>query len=239
MRYFSISLIASAIVVLSSCHGYGKRGSGHVTTENREVHTFTKMTIEGLFPIEISQNGGAESVKVETDDNLQSLITVHTEGDELIIKTDQHASIRKSTKMKVYINIKNLTQLDFKSVGSLITSDTLHLDSLDINSESVGKLNLALNARYLHADLQSVGSTTLSGKVYEVRINNKSVGGLSAFDLKTKIMMIHNTSVGATEIYADSAFYIRSESVGSLLYKGPGEVKELKSEGIGKVQKQE
>ena len=239
MRHFSILLTAATLVVLSSCHGYGKQGSGHVTTENREIKPFTTMTIEGLFPIEISQTGGPESVKVETDDNLQSLITVRTEGDELIIKTDQHASIRRSTKMKVYINIKNLTQLDFKSVGSLNTTDTLHLDSLDINSESVGKLNLAINARYLHADLQSVGSTTLSGKVYEVRINNKSVGGLSAFDLKTKIMMIHNTSVGANEIYADSAFYIRSESVGSLLYKGPGEVKELKSEGIGRVQKQE
>lgn len=238
MRYFSIIFVAGTIFVLSSCHGYGKRGNGHVTTENREVQPFTKITVEGLFPVEITQTGEAESVKVETDENLQSMIIVKTEGDELVIKTDKHASLSKSTKMKVYINIKSIDELDFKSVGALSTGN-LKLDSLSINSESVGKLNLDLTARYLHADLESVGSTVLSGNVYEARINNKSVGGLSAFDLKTKVIMIHNASVGVTEVYADSAFYIRSESVGALYYKGPGQVKELKSEGIGRVQKQD
>jgi len=139
----------------------------------------------------------------------------------------------------VYINIKDLGELNFKSVGSLITVDTLHLDSLEVNSESVGKLSLDIDARFLRANLQSVGSTILAGHVYEARINNKGVGALTAFDLKTKIMMIHNTSVGLTEVYADSVFYIRSASIGALYYKGPADVKELKSEGIGRVQKKD
>lgn len=230
-------IAASTLIILSSCHFFGKRGNGHVTTEERTVTPFTKITIEGIFPVELSQNGGDESVKVETDDNLQRMITVETDGDELEIKTAKDESIARSTKMKVYINIRKLTSLDFKSVGALTTSGTLKLDSLYLNSESVGKLNLDLDARFLHANLESVGSTELSGNVYEARINNKSVGGLSAFDLKTKVMMIHNVSIGVTEVYADSAFYIRSSSVGALYYKGPGEVKELESEGVGKVQK--
>ena len=239
MRKNIVLLSAVALVLLSSCHHFGKKGNGHVTTEQRTVSPFTKITVEGTFPIEISQSGGAESVKVEADENLQSTVVVKTEGDELIVKTAEDESISRSTKMKVYINIKKISDLDFKSVGSLNSVDTLKLDSLNINSESVGKLNLDLNAKYLHANLESVGSTTLTGNVYEVRINNKSVGALSAFNLKTKIMMIHSTSVGVTEVYSDSAFYIRSAAVGALYYKGPGDVKELKSEGIGRVQKKD
>jgi len=232
--------ILSAIVLLSSCHhNFSLKGNGHVTTEDRTVQPFSRITIDGLFPVEISQNGSAESVKVETDENLQSMITVKNDGDQLVIKTTTEKSMGKSTKMKVYINIKDLKELTFKSVGSLTSVDTLKLDSLEINSESVGKLNLALNANYLHADLESVGSTVFAGKVFEARINNKSVGALSAFDLQAKVMMIHNTSVGVTEVYADSVFYIRSASVGALYYKGPAEVKELKSEGIGRVQKKD
>jgi hypothetical protein len=229
----------TGLIALSSCHNHWKSGNGKVTVEDRSVSPFTTITIEGLFPVEITQTGEKESVRVETDQNLQCMISVKSEGGDLYIKTTDDKSFSNSTKTKVYINIKKLTELDFKSVGALSTKGTLKLDSLTLNSESVGKLNLDLEAKFLHANLSSVGSTTLSGKVNEARINNKSVGSLSAFNLKAGTMMIHNTALGITEVYADSAFYIRSSSVGALFYKGPGQLKELKSEGIGVVQKKD
>ncbi|HWB62035.1 MAG TPA: DUF2807 domain-containing protein, partial [Chitinophagales bacterium] len=140
---------------------------------------------------------------------------------------------------KVFINVQKLKSLEFNSVGSLTTTNQLKLDSLVLNSQSVGKMDLDIDSRYLHADLKSVGNTTLRGKVHEARINNRSVGTLSAFGLKADTLMIHNTAVGSAEVYADSAFYIRSSAVGVLYYKGPGELLELKSEGIGKVQKKD
>ena len=235
-----IAITATGLIALSSCNNsHWKSGNGKVTTQDRTVGPFTTITIEGLFPVELSQTGDKESVKVETDENLQSQISVKTVGDELIIKTINDESFNKSSKTKIYINIKNLNELDFKSVGSLTTAGTLKLDSLNLNTESVGKLTLDLDANFIHANLSSVGSTTLTGKVKEARINNKSMGSLSAFGLKAGTMMIHNTSVGVTEVYADSAFYIRSSSVGALYYKGPGQLKELKSEDIGVVQKKD
>ena len=235
-----IFIVAVAgLVALSSCHKFKKRGNGHITTEERAVTPFTKISIDGLFPVELSQDGGAELVKVEADQNLQSMISVKVEGNELIIKTSTDSSISNPSKMKVYINIRKINELNFNAVGSMITKGVIKLDSLNVNSESVGKLSLNLDADFLRANLNSVGSTVLAGKVREVRINNKSVGALSAFDLKAGTMMIHNTSIGLTEVYADSAFYIRSSSVGVLYYKGPGQIKELKSEGIGRVQKKD
>ena len=236
-----ILIITSAIGIfsLASCKGCGHMGNGKVVTQNRTVEPFTELSIAGVFPVEISQDGGSEFVKVEADENLQEFITIKNEGNKLIIKMDDDASIHKSKKLKVYININKLSELEFKSIGSLKTTNQLMLDSLQLSSESVGKMNLEIDAQFLHADLSSIGATTLKGRVHEVRINNKSVGTLSAYDLKASTMMIHNTAIGTVEIYADSAFYIRSSAVGTLYYKGPGQVKELSSEGIGKVSKAE
>lgn len=235
-------IITSAIAIavlgaLAGCDGIGKKGNGRVTTETRQIQPFNKLTVEGIFPVELEQNGDSAFVKVETDENLQGDIVVANHGDRLEIKLKEGVKISRSTRLKVYVNVKNLSELEFKSVGGLTTEDTLNLDSLQLTTEAVGKLELNLHAKYLHADLKSVGSTTFNGKVNEARINNKSVGALSAFGLKTDTLMIHNESVGTTEVYADKAFYIRSSSVGALYYKGPGEVVELHSEGIGKVQK--
>jgi hypothetical protein len=229
----------AGLIFLAACGRLGKRGSGHVTTDNRVVSPFTKVSIEGIFPVELSQDGGSEWVKVETDDNLQQMIVVKNIGDEVRIEMADNKTIRKSTKMKVYVNVKDLKQLDFNSVGNVSSAGTLKLDSLEVNSESVGKLNLSLDAGYLKANLKSIGSTTFEGKAREVRINNKSVGSLNAFDLKAGTLMIHNTAVGTAEVYADSAFYIRSSAIGTLYYKGPGVVKELSAKGIGKVQKED
>ena len=110
MRNLILLTAAALLITLSSCHHFGKKGNGHVTTENRTVKPFTRITVEGVFPVELSQHGGEESVKVETDENLQSSITVKTEGDELIIKTTDDESIGRSTKMKVYVNIKHQNQ---------------------------------------------------------------------------------------------------------------------------------
>ena len=233
-----IVLSATGLVLLSmaSCNCHGKHRSGHVTTEDRTVTPFRKLSIEGVFPVEISQNGEKESVKVETDENFQSTVLVKNEGDKLSISMESKTI---TGKVRVFINVKNINELEFNSVGNLSSTGTIKLDSLQLSSESVGKINLDLQAKYLHADLKSVGGTTLSGKVNEVRINNKSIGALSAFGLRANTLMIHNTAVGSTEVYADSAFYIRSSAVGALYYKGPGALKELKSDGVGRVQKED
>jgi hypothetical protein len=234
-----VILSMGSLIFLGSCNGCGKRGNGNVVTQSRAVSPFSKIAIEGVFPVELSQDGNAEAVKVEADDNLQDYVVVRNSGDQLIVKLKDEASMHSARKMKVYINLKKLNELEFKSVGSLTTANQLKLDSLELNSESVGKLDMDIDADFLHADLNSVGATTLKGKVREARINNKSIGSLSAYDLKAGTLMIHNTAVGTVEIYADTAFYIRSSAVGTLYYKGPGVVKELSSEGIGKVKKAE
>src|SRR5580704_5464974 len=135
-----IIVLAATLAGLISCHG--KRGNGHVITEDRAIAPFTKLTVTGVFPVEISQHGGKETVKVQTDENLQKLITVTNDGDELIIKSREDASIRSSSKMKIYVNVKNLRELDFSSVGSLSTDGNLKFDSLYVSTESVGKLDI-------------------------------------------------------------------------------------------------
>lgn len=234
-----IVLSLAGLVFLSACHTATKKRNEKVVTQNRPVSSFTSLSVDGVFPVELSQDGNAEFVKVEAPESIQENIRVTNTGSKLEIKLTEGVSTDNPKKLKVFVNIKNLKEMSYKSVGALNTRGQLKLDSLEFNSESVGKVNLDIDATFLRANLNSVGSTTLKGRAGEARINNKSVGMLSAFDLKANTLMIHNTAIGVAEVYADSAFYIRSSAIGMLTYKGPGVVKELNSEGLGKVKKAE
>lgn len=230
----AIVLIASlsGLLLLSSCDS--ARGNGKVVTDLRRPQAFTRLNVNGTFPVVLSQDTGGPWVKVVTDENLQDLIELTSNGYELTIGMIEKSSI-KSKEFKVYVNVDKLTEINYKSVGGLSTKGILKLDSLQLTSESVGKLNIGIDADYLRANLDNVGSTTLHGQVREARINTQSVGALHAFDLKTQDLMLHNTAVGSAEVYADSTFHIRSSAVGSVKYKGPGKVLELANEGVGKV----
>lgn len=231
-----VTAVAMALFVLRSCGG--RTGNGKIITEKRDMAEFTSLDINGVFPVELSQDGGEPWLKVQADENLQNLVvTSNNDGELKIWLEGNNIDFEKPGKIKLFVNVKDLRQLKFESVGNLTTKGALKLDSLEVNSESVGRLELNLTADFLRANLNSVGATNLKGTVREVRINNKSVGVLHGFNLKAETLMIHNTAIGSTEVYADSAFYIRSSAVGTLAYKGPGEVRELKTEGIGKVQK--
>ena len=106
--------LLAGLVFLSSCGCNGRSGNGSVVKQERKISSFNKISIEGVFPVVISQDGGEEWVKVEADKNLQDLITVENEGDELLITSDDNVAIRRSKKLKVYINIKTLSEIKNK-----------------------------------------------------------------------------------------------------------------------------
>lgn len=228
-----------AVLFFVSCGNFSSSDNEAIITQTRSVQPFTELTIKGIFPVVISQTGADEFVKVEADESAQAHLIVKNAGNELVIEMDESAPLLKSKKIKVFVNIKKLHLLNYQSVGALSTQGQLKVDSLELNSESVGKMDIDVDAHFLRVNLNSVGATTLKGRANEVRINNKSVGTLSAYDLKAQTLMIHNTAVGRVQVYADSAFYIRSSAIGNLYYKGPAQVIELNSEGIGKVTKAE
>lgn len=234
-----ISLALGTLLFFNSCNSNSKKRPEKVTLQTRTVTPFSKIYIEGVFPVELSQDSGAEFVKVEADEEVQERIEVRNEGDRLVVTMDSDLPNIKAKKIKVYINLKKIDELEFKSVGALTTTAQLKLDSLEVKSESVGKLNLDIEADFIRTNLNSVGATVLKGKVREGRINNKSVGTLSAYGLKAGTLMIHNTAIGTAEVYADSAFYIRSSAVGTLYYKGPGQVVEMDASGVGQVKRVE
>jgi hypothetical protein len=234
-----IGLIITCLFIsafLVNCR-HGLKGNGNVTTETRKVSSFTDLNVSGVFKTIISQDGGDEWVKVETDENLQKIVTVSSDENTLSIGMENQSGGINSTRMIVYINVKNIKSISDKSVGAMESKDTLKSDELILKTEAVGKTSLTIDVQKLKAKLKSVGATYLSGKAGDVEIENESVGKLEVFDLMAETLTIKNKSVGAVEIFASKEISIDHSGVGKLSYKGNPAVKALTDKGVGKVSK--
>jgi hypothetical protein len=238
-EFLGFATILVTMVLLNSCifdNSEKVSGNGKVEKQDRDVSSFSKIDASGVFNVYLSQ-GEKESVVIEADDNLLSLITTRVEDNTLFIEQKEHISIKSAKRKDIYITFKDLSKLKINSVGNIRTSNTLHLKELNLDHSGVGNIQLEFECHKLIAEIHSVGQVTLKGKADYADIKNSSVGNTNASELFVNTLHLQNSSVGNVEVHAEKEVYVNSSGIGNVTIRGNAEVKELSSSGIGKVSK--
>lgn len=217
------------------CDGDEKtvKGNGKVVKKEREVSSFREIEIDGTFDVIISQ-GDKEKVVVETDENLQQYIEVEVNDNRLLLDNASCTKIKKVTKKKVYVTVKDLSKLLIDGVGNVEMS-SLKTKDLEIIVDGVGNSTLDFTCTNLDLESDGVGNVKLSGSADNAHMTCDGVGNMSAANLVVGVLNVENSSVGNVRVNATKEIKIYSSGVGSLTYSGGAEVKEIKSSGIGTV----
>jgi len=237
LNLFFLTFILNLIMLTASNTNAQKiTGDGNVVKETRSIGSFSEITTEGVVNVYLSQ-GSTESVVVEADKNLIAYIITKSDGDKLVIKTRDELEVEKSTKMNVYVTLKNITKLENNNVGKLETVNQLNLNTLNIDNNSVGSTKLDLKCSDLKVDFNSVGNLTLTGEITKVSIDHNGVGNVNAEELSADIVKIDNNGVGNAEVNSNKELYMNLNGIGNISYKGNGVVKEMNISGMGKVKK--
>lgn len=224
MRKIFLVLILCSLVSFSLSAQENKdkpaiEGSGNIITKEVNVTSFDQLDVSGVFNLLLIQ-GSKEEVKIEADDNLQSLFEVKNEGSKLIVGMKKDVNLKGKIKMKVYITFKNLKSMDLKTVGNVISESNMSFDDLGINNKSVGNVDLKLTTQKLNMDNKSVGNVKLSGKADDVMINNKGVGSIQAASFVVQKMNIDNSGVGSAEVNAEKELKVKDSFLGKVTNKG-------------------
>ena len=201
-------------------------GSGNVITKEISVQSFDELNVSGVFSVLLSQ-GSKEEIKIEAEDNLQSLFEVKNEGSKLIISMKKDVNFNSKKKMKVYITFKKLKSMDLKTVGNVSSDQNLSFDDLKIDNKSVGSLDLKLTTQSLDIDNNSVGNVKLSGKADNVVIKNKSVGSIQAAGFIVQKMDIDNNGIGSAEVNAEKELKVKDSFLGKVNNKGAATIRRM------------
>ncbi len=236
-NFFSLTLIFTFIMSSATLLPAQKlTGDGNVVKETRSTPSFSEIEINSALNVFLKQSD-EESVFIESDKNLIPYIRTYVEDGKLIIDMKDKFKLKKSTKLNVYVTLKNLTNLINNSVGNVKSENNLKLSSLNIKNNSVGNLVLDISCDNLNADLNSVGNVSFSGRVNKANIQNNGVGNLDAEDMTAEVLLIENNSVGNSIVNATREIYIEANGVGDVSYKGTAELKKSESNGVGKIKK--
>ena len=201
-------------------------GSGNVVTKDIAIQPFDQLEASGVFNVVLTQ-GSKESLKIEAEDNLQTLFEIKNEGGKLMVDMQKDSHFNSKKKMTVYITFKNLKSMDLKMVGNVSSEGNLNFGDLSLANKSVGSVDLAVNAQKLDINNKSVGNLRLSGKAKNAIIRSNSVGAIKASDLLVQTMDIDNDGVGSAEVNAVKELKVKDSFLGKVKNAGSATAKRI------------
>ena len=205
--------------------GPGTSGSGNIVTEARKVDGFKVLNIE--YPAQVLiQQGSAEALKIEAEDNLLPDIKteVHNATLEIFYKRTGPSQVNPTKPVIITITVKNLDEVNFSSTGEL-TINRLKTKNIYIALKGDGNLKInEILAQNFGVKMSGTGNVTVSGQADNLYV---SVGGTGSFEgatLRGKTACVYIRGAGSAMLWVDDNLEAKIAGAGAINYTGSPQV---------------
>jgi hypothetical protein len=220
--------------------------NGEVTTQERQLAAFDAIKVGCAINLYISQ-GEQQSVKVETNENLQNRIVTKVVNGTLNLSCD---NVNNATKMNIYVTAAKLSKVDasgaakvssetpLKSdVFGLYTSGaakaTLTIETGIFNSETSGAANstITLNAKTANTEISGAGNMVLKGTAEQHNTKVSGAGNLKALEFITDNTNAEVSGAGNAKLMSRKQLKADLSGAGNITYFDKNNVKEMSQQG--------
>ena len=214
-------------------------GSGILVNQQIDVRDFNSIVLEGFGDVYIEQ-GQTESLSIQTDDNLISVLDIRVTGKELRIGMKPGIDVSPSASIIYNLMVKDLKRVSLAGSGNIYTEP---LKSNDLNVSLTGSGNIQLkgvNAGDLSIDLSGSGNITmqdvnairiktslkgsgdikLAGKAESQSLTFNGSGNYRAGDLETNRTDVSIPGSADVTVWANEELNVRVSGSGDIQYYG-------------------
>ena len=200
-------------IIISSCSKDSLTGSGELTSELRNVVTFTKISSEGVFEVNITQ-GDSQTVEIIADDNIMSKVITKVVDNELRLYLDEDTNY-KNISLQANITVPVINGLKNSGTGNVLILNVDTNTDFNVYNSGTGDISIEGSAKSL--TLKNEGDGTFEGFLFSVDdCNIKIIGS------------------GDCKVNCDDYLNVQIEGSGDVYYLGTPII-EADISGSGKV----
>lgn len=227
------SVLAAALLatVPTAAHAWGgTRGDGQKVTQPRQVAAFTSVRMEGSLDAKV-QVGGAQSVSVTIDQNLQPLVLTEVSGGTLVVRSKDASWDGQGA---VEITVPALR--DFAIEGSGDAAIEGGQGDLALRIKGSGDLRWNGTAGKLDASISGSGDMELTGTAEQAQVAVAGSGDVKASGLKARGAAITLAGSGDVELTLDGgSLSVSIAGSGDVVWHGQATVEKVSVSGSGTV----
>lgn len=202
-----------SVLFLASCTDDDKiNGSGNLVNETREVNEFTRVSSEGVFEVNITEDE-SQLVEVTADDNVMQYVktTVSSNQLSLYLKDGNYGNITLKSDIKV------------ADLNGISNSGTGNIKAYNVDEEA--DFNV-LNS--------GTANITIQGESDGLEIMNEGTGDFKGFDFEVNSCQVENIGSGDIQVNCKESLDIKITGSGNVYYKGHPSIN-VDISGSGKV----
>jgi hypothetical protein len=189
-------------------------GSGVMKVEKRSVPAFTSVSISGAYDVLIVAQK-EQSLEIEGDDNLLSLIKTEVKDGVLDIGNEQGLTTRG--KLQVRISTPKLDGISTSGDSDIIITG-VKSDAFKIDTSGAGSLQVSGETKTLVAQLSGAGD-------------------INAKDLHAESVNLTSSGAANADVYASEELRVNATGAGNVNYYGDPKVVNQESSGVGTITK--
>src|SRR6185295_7853263 len=214
-------LLTVLAMFAGGCHGKFRsqiKGSGKRELQKRDVASFTSISTEGAFTIEVTCQKN-QSLEVEGDDNVLEYVTSDVGSNILRIKNTKNYSTSEPVKFR--ISIPNLEGLSVNGAG--------HIEIKNLNNDK------------FEIDTNGAPTIVVSGTTKVIDVGANGAGKIDAHNLHASRGVVDSRGVARVDLDVSDQLDATVSGPSTVTYKGdpvvnktihgPGKIEKRTSEG--------
>jgi len=214
-------------------------GSGTIITQSVDVSGFDRVILAGFGDVYVEQ-GQSESLSVQTDDNLISLLDIKVRGKELTLGIKPGFDLSPSQSIIYNLVVKDLNGVTLAGSGnfyvepvklndvavSILGSGNIDIKGINTNTLSLdlnGSGNITLkdiNAKKVDTSLRGSGDLKLEGNASTQSIAISGSGNYLAGNLQTGTSDVSIPGSGDVTVWVNNELKVRVSGSGDIQYYG-------------------
>ncbi len=215
--------------------GAALAGSGQVTKTQRQISGFKGLSLELPSNVEIIQ-GEAESVLIETDQNIAPLIDTVVEGDQLKIRSIPRSRSLKPTLLKITVQARTMDRITISGSGD-VRAARLQAKTLEAKISGSGDIAIGtLDADSVTVAISGSGDFFAGGRANTVRLSIAGSGDVKASALAAKNVTLSIAGAGDAKVWATDTLTVQIAGSGDVDYYGDAVVSKSVA-GSGRVRR--
>ena len=199
----------------------GINGSGNIVTQSRTTENFNSVDVSGAINVYVKQDSAQQTIKVETDDNLQEYIDIHEDNGVLYISQRDHYSLDPSKKIKVYVSATYFKRFNISGASNIYSENKLvSSETLDIDMSGASEIKLDVKAPRINADITGASSVMISGETKDFNVEGSGASDIKSFDLMTENTTLDISGACSAEVFASVKLDVEASGASGIKYKG-------------------
>ncbi|MDO9275548.1 MAG: head GIN domain-containing protein [Lutibacter sp.] len=186
---------------------------------------FTDVKVFNGLTVELQKSS---SPKIEiSGSQAEDVSVINADGTLKIRLKFPESFIAEDVKIVLYY-VNDIAVLDANEGASIVSSETLKQQHLEVRTQEGAKIKLDIDTKYLSVKSVSGGIISLTGLTETQSVEATTGGIYSGYDLQSKQATVTSASGANVEIKSSELLDANVRFGGSILYKGKPEVLKTK-----------